>query len=216
MTMIYFIFKILHLNNFNGIPTAVEPTFIIINKKKGEITQKDTNNIYIKLSEIEDFQEEIFNIDLSQLTYKKLPKELKQLSKLKRANFQTPKDFTKISFGNENVRHYVFNMKSKVKSLPKWFIQLKSIEYLSLVGHNQLNFYKEIQKLQHLFKLKELEIEVQEIDVLLLKKLIQFTSLDKLIIHKEGLTEKERQVLLDLGKQSNLIIEFENIQRYSL
>lgn len=167
MTTILFVFKILLLNNFNSISTIVEPTFIIINEKESRTIRKDANNIYIKLSEIEYYEEEIFSIDLSQLIYKKLPKQLKELSKLKRANFQTPKEFMKISFGKGNIQHYIFNTESRVKSLPKWFNQLNSLEYLNLVGHNQLDFFKEIKKLEQLSNLKELEIEVKEIDILI-------------------------------------------------
>ena len=80
MTTILFVFKILLLNNFNSISTIVEPTFMIINEKESRTIRKDANNIYIKLSEIEYYEEEIFSIDLSQLIYKKLPKQLKTKS----------------------------------------------------------------------------------------------------------------------------------------
>lgn len=206
------VFGNIHHNCGKQIENNVD--FVLLNDTEAKSDYKEKDKHYIKLSELEKYKTEIFNITLSEFEYSKFPAKLKLLSNLKKANFQTASNFVKIRYSDFGAKHYIFNIESKVQSLPKWIVKLDKIEYLNLVGHKNINYKKAIKNLKKLVKLKELEIEIAEIKIDELNELISETSIQKLVIYKEKLNEAEINQLNEFSLSQKIIIEWENINRF--
>lgn len=125
------------------------------------------------------------------LNYRKFPKELQYLTELEHANFQTSNGIISVNwYGAPCEAFYTFK-KSKVSKIPEWFNKYKKLKTLNLLGHNKINYEKEVKNLLELKTLKHLKIQVKFLKNNVIDVLNQNMNLDTLSIGSVNYLTKE-------------------------